>query len=88
MKPISLFLEPYQQITLDQMRRHHSIPYLREKAAALLKIADGQSVKEVARNGLLRPHKEDTVRGWVRDYQRSGLGAMYQLPRRKRDFSP
>ena len=40
-----------------------SRPISAGKAAALLKIAEGQSVKEVARNDFLRPHKEDTVRG-------------------------
>lgn len=88
MKAISLELEPYQQITLEQMLRHHPAPYLREKAAALLKIAAGQSVEEVARHGLLRPRKADTVRGWVHAYQRLGIGALYQKARRQRHFSP
>jgi hypothetical protein len=88
MKALSLQLEPYQQLTLEWMRDRHPVPYLREKAAALLKIAEGQKVEEVARSGLLKPRKADTVRGWLKDYQRHGLGALYQRPRRGRIFPP
>ena len=88
MKALSLELQPYQQQTLEWMRDRHPVPYLREKAAALLKIAAGQKVEEVARSGLLKVRKADTVRGWMKDYQRGGLGALYQQPRRGRVFSP
>lgn len=88
MKALTLNLEPYQTKTLEQMRDRHPAPYLREKAAALLKIASGQSVAEVAQHGLLKMRKPDTVRGWVKAYQRYGLGGLYQRYRRKRSFSP
>lgn len=88
MKAISLKLEPYQIKTLEQMRDHHPVPYLREKAAALLKIAGGQSVGAVAWGGLLKQRKADTVRGWVKAYRVHGLGGLYQACRRKRSFSP
>jgi hypothetical protein len=88
MKAISLKLEPYQTKTLEQMRDRHPVPYLREKAAALLKIANGQSLAEVAQHGLLKKRKPDTIRGWVHAYQRYGLAGLYQRHRRKRSFSP
>jgi len=88
MKALSLELDPYQQVTLECMRDRHPVPYLREKAAALLKIASGQKIEEVARSGLLKPRKADTVRGWLKSYQRYGLGALYQRPRRRRFFPP
>lgn len=88
MKAIPLELEPYQHKTLEQMRDHHPVPYLREKAAALLKIASGQSIAEVAEHGLLKRRKSDTVRGWVHAYQQRGLGGLYQSRRRQRVFSP
>jgi hypothetical protein len=88
MKAISLALEPYQHKTLEHMRSHHPTPYLREKAAAWLKITAGQSAEDVARHGLLQPRKPETVRGWVKAYQQHGLGGLYQRPRRKRAFSP
>ncbi len=88
MKAITLELEPYQTKTLEQMRDHHPVPYLREKAAALLKIAGGQSLSEVAQHGLLKRRKLETVRGWVQAYRRKGLGGLYQRRRRRRTFSP
>lgn len=88
MKAITLKLAPYRIKTLEQMRDHHPTPYLREKAAALLKIAGGQSISEVARHGLLKKRKADTVGGWVKAYRLHGLGGLYQAGRRKRSFSP
>ena len=88
MKALTLELEPYQHKTLEQMRDHHPVPYLREKAAALLKIASGQSMAEVAAHGLLKKRKYETVRGWVHAYQQCGLGGLYQSRRRRRAFSP
>lgn len=88
MKRLTLELEPYQVITLEQMRDRHPTPYLREKAAALLKIAAGEKVEEVAERGLLKKRKIATVRGWITSYQEHGLGGLYQPVRRERGFSP
>lgn len=88
MKANTLEFEPYQCQTLEQMRDHPPVPYLREKAAALLKIASGQSISDVAQNGLLKRRKVDTVRGWVKAYRGYGLGGLYQAHRRRRTFSP
>jgi len=88
MKALTLKLEPYQIKTLEQMRDRHPVPYLREKAAALLKVASGQSVETVARYGLLKKRKVESVRSWVNAYKRDGIGGLYQRQRRKRSFSP
>jgi transposase len=88
MKRIRIELEPYQLVTLEQMRDRHPRPYLREKAAAILKVAAGETVEEVAQKGLLKRRKVATVRGWVKSYRDQGLGGLYQQQRRKRDFSP
>ncbi len=88
MKALTLKLEPYQIKTLEQMRDRHPVPYLREKAAALLKIASGQSIEVVAQFGLLRRRKAETVRSWVNAYKRNGIGGLYQRKRRKRSFPP
>ncbi len=88
MKRIELTLEPYQIKTLEHMRDHHPVPYLREKAAALLKVAAGETVEAVAQRGLLKPRKVATVRGWVKAYRDQGLGGLYQKQRRTRSFSP
>ena len=47
----TLSLTPRQRRTLIRLRDHHRKPYLREKAAALLKIADACS----ALRKVLRP---------------------------------
>jgi len=88
MKIRTLTLEAAQREKLEEIRDHEQRPYLRERAAALLKIAEGKSVLEVARNGLLRARKADTVYAWLNSYQREGLEGLYQQPRRGRHFSP
>lgn len=88
MKRISLELEPYQIKTLEHMRDRHPKPYLREKAAAILKVAAGEKVEDVAEKGLLKPRKVATVRGWIKAYQSAGLGSLYQPIRHRRVFSP
>lgn len=88
MNRIKLELEHYQLITLEQMRDRHPTPYLREKAAALLKVAAGEAVEKVAETGLLKRRKSATVRGWIKAYREHGLGGLYQQVRRERGFSP
>ena len=41
-------------------------PYLRERAAAILELADGWSGARIARDGLLRPRRPNTVYAWLR----------------------
>lgn len=54
-----------QRQELVWLRDHHVKPYLRERASALLKIADGMPLSVVAAHGLLKPHHPATVRaGW------------------------
>lgn len=43
------------------MRDYASRPYLRERAAALLKVAASIPAAVVARQGLLRPRKPETI---------------------------
>ena len=54
-------------------RDHHQRPDVREKAAALLKIADGNSPHWVATSGLLKPRDPDTVYGWLKIYHAEGF---------------
>ncbi|NLX43904.1 MAG: helix-turn-helix domain-containing protein [Chloroflexi bacterium] len=89
-KPLHLELSSVQVRELEHARDTHPRPYVRERAAALLKIAAGQSGRAVARHGLLRPHWPDTVYGWVRRYQAEGLPGLLVRPGRGRKpaFSP
>jgi transposase len=50
-----LELTPRQRRLLTSVRDHHPKPHVREKAAALLKVADGWQIRDVAHFGLLRP---------------------------------
>lgn len=63
-------------------------PYFRERCSALLQIADGASVREVARTGLLRPRRPQTVAGWLNAYQRDTLAGLKQADRGARGYPP
>ncbi|MBM4429203.1 MAG: helix-turn-helix domain-containing protein [Chloroflexi bacterium] len=64
--------------------------YRRERAAAILKVADGQIAAHVARSGLLRVRDPDTVYSWLDRFQEYGLaGLSIRSGRgRKHRFSP
>jgi len=51
---------------LSRFRDRHAIPYLRERASAMLTVADGKSPHWVAQHGLLKPRDRDTVYAWIR----------------------
>ena len=70
--------EPQRQDLLHY-RDHDPRPYVRERCAALLKIADGQSPHAVARRGLLKPRDPDTVYGWLNWYKRLGIRSVWWL---------
>jgi len=75
---------------LIQVRDHDPKPYLRERAAAILKVADGMPAAQVACHGLLRPHKPDTVYTWLDRFLIDGIAGLRILPGRGRKaaFSP
>ncbi len=89
-KPRQVVLSEHARAELERLRDHASKPYLRERAAALLKIADGTPLSVVAREGLLRQHTAETVREWLNRYETAGLeGLKVQAGRgRKPAFSP
>lgn len=76
-----LELTSEQQQTLEEGRDHHPRPCVRERCAALLKIAAGKSPHWVARSGLLKERDPDTVYAWLSRYQREGLaGILFHRP--------
>ena len=79
-----VILEEYERITLEEMRDHHPKAYMRERAAALLKIEAGSSIHAVAQSGLLKKREWETVAGWVKTYEKQGLGGLYQRSGRGR----
>ena len=87
---LKIELSEVQRAELIDCRDHANKPYLRERAAALLKIADGLSGREVARHRLNRPRWQDTVYEWVKRYQAEGIAGLKIRPGsgRKPSFSP
>jgi transposase len=65
-----------QREALEQHRDHDPRPYVRERSAALLKIADGMSAHAVAQGGLLKVRDPDTVYGWLTTYEEEGLAGV------------
>ena len=65
-----------QRAELERHRDHDPRPYVRERSAALVKIADGMSPHAVAQGGLLRARDPDTVYGWLNSYEAAGLAGV------------
>ena len=89
-KPLTIDLTAEQRRELEYARDHHELAYVRERASAVLKIADGMSGRQVALAGLLKRRKTDTVYDWFHRYQAEGLaGLKIKSGRgRKPSFSP
>jgi transposase len=68
-------------IQLVDYRDHHPTPYIRERAAAILKIYEGKSPHWVANNGLLKKRDPDTVYSWLYSYSRYGIKGLFQRRR-------
>lgn len=84
----TLLLLEAERLTLEQARDRHPLAYVRERAAALLRIAAGEAAYHVAITGLLKPRDPDTIYHWLNAYEQQGLAGL-RLPRRKgRRFSP
>ena len=79
-----LFLSPAERVALVALRDTGPTAYQRERAAALLKIADGQSAAAVARTGLLRPRQPDTVYRWLARFRAEGIAGLAIRPGRGR----
>ena len=80
--------EQVQELTWT--RDHHEKPYMRERAAALLKVASGSSMRAVGKSGLLKYRRIETISDWITRYEQDGLCGllMHQGRGRKPAFSP
>ena len=72
----TLTLTDTQRHELLHYRDHDPRPYVRERCAALVKVAQGSAPHAVARHGLLRPRDPDTVYAWLDRYEADGLPAL------------
>ena len=88
MRARTLALSAAERAELEAARDRDPRPYLRERAAALLKVAAGQAPRRVALHGLHRPRQPKTVGRWLDAYERAGLAGLAQRPRGHRGFSP
>lgn len=86
----SVLLTAADRAALEELRDHAPKAYLRERAAAILKVADGTPAAEVARSGLLRPRDADTLYAWLKRYDAAGIAGLTIRPGRGRKpaFSP
>lgn len=89
-EPLTIELTPEQWQELEDVRDQHKKPYVRERAAAILKIAEGMSGRRVALHGLLKRRDPDSVYSWFHSYQAEGVaGLLIKAGRgRKPAFSP
>ena len=72
----TLSLTETQQHELLHHRDHDARPYVRERCAALLRIANGLAPHAVAVRGLLRGRHPDTVYAWLDHYVAEGLAGV------------
>jgi hypothetical protein len=84
----TLILTDQEKQELERLRDHEPRPYMRERAAALLKIHAGQSPYQVARSGLFKPRDTDTVYSWLNRYQEEGIKGLVMKARGKRRQPP
>jgi hypothetical protein len=75
---------------LEIIRDTHPKADLRERASAILKVAEGQVPYQVALQGLLKPGDPDTVYSWLDRYEAEGVTGLENRPGRGRKpaFSP
>ena len=75
-KQRQLILTEGEKQELIEHRDHHQRPDVREKAAALLKIAEGVSAHWVATCGLLKRRKPDTIYNWLNIFSDEGFDGL------------
>lgn len=80
--------EEYQQLNdlLKKAPKH----YLRERAAAILKLAESNPICDIADSGLLQKRARQTVSIWFHNFQEKGIEGLYRQAGsgRKPAFSP
>ena len=65
-----------EQKELQKVLKSHPKAYMREKASALLQVAQGARVEDVAISGLLQKRREATVYDWIKKYKASGINGL------------
>lgn len=83
-------LSSEQIAELSTVRSRHPKPYVRERAAAILKLHAGEHIEDIARHGLLKRHETETISGWAKRYLAEGVAGLLvrKGQGRKPSFSP
>ncbi|MEM8863499.1 MAG: hypothetical protein AAGD96_34760 [Chloroflexota bacterium] len=71
-----LELTEVQRQELINARDQHPKGHMREKAAILLKIADGMSPHAASQQGGHKPHHPDSIYKWMDWYESEGLNRL------------
>ena len=72
----TLTLTAEQEQELIALRNQTKEEYVRERCAAMLKIAGGKAPHWVALHGLLKPRDPDTVYSWLNIYEAEGIAGL------------
>lgn len=75
--PTQLPLDAEARQALCDLRDHAPKAYLRERAAVLLAIAHGRSMRAAAREAGLKPHHSETIRAWVARFRTEGVSGLF-----------
>ncbi len=73
---LQVSLTAQQEEERCRARDHHETFSVRVKAAGILKVAHGSSVRQVAQGGLLKPVRQETVSEWIERYLTEGLDGL------------
>src|SRR5690242_3096552 len=73
---VTVHLTQAQRAELLALRSEHPKAYVRERVAAILQIADGKTVGDVAHKGLLTQRQDETVSAWVKRYVTEGTAGL------------
>lgn len=82
--PLSVRLSDEERTALTRIRDTEPKPYVRERAAALLKMDRGHSARDVAEHGLLKVRYHETPAIWWHRYQAEGIAGLRMHPGRGR----
>lgn len=83
-RPLAVELSDDEQTALQRIRDTDPHPYVRERAAAILKMAEGRSARDVAYHGLLKRRYHETPAQWYRRYCQEGAAGLHVHPGRGR----
>ena len=75
-KALTLTLTDQQKQQMTSYRDRHPKPYVRERAAALLHVATGLTITQVATEKLFRIRDPETVGEWLHRYEQDGLAGL------------